>query len=289
MKRGPVIIEAAVNGATRPEQNPHVPRTPHEIAEVAIQCIDAGAAIVHNHNDDPNVGGPAQHDPEPYRQAWSAILAEHPQAIVHPTVRGGTDGVPIEERYAHLDALYEAGLLRMASADPGIVSIGFCTPELNVSFAYGNTGADAAYMFGWCRQRDLPAHISIFEPGFLRLTLEHHRAGTLPRRSKIQLYFGGPALLFGLPPTSASLDAYLAMLEGTGLAWMVGVLGGDIVGCGLAARAIERGGHVRVGLEDYAGDRVPDNVELVAEAARMVRNLGGAVADSDAALEILAG
>ena len=34
---------------------------------------------------------------------------------------------------------------------------------------------------------------------------------------------------------------------------MVGVIGGDVTATPLAALAIARGGHVRVGLEDYAG------------------------------------
>jgi hypothetical protein len=63
----------------------------------------------------------------------------------------------------------------------------------------------------------------------------------------IQLYFGGERLPFGLPPTQASLNAYLAMLDGTGLPWSVAVLGGDLVGSGLAEHALERGGHLRVG------------------------------------------
>jgi hypothetical protein len=58
----------------------------------------------------------------------------------------------------------------------------------------------------------------------------------------IKLYFGGDALPFGLPPAEPSLDAYPAMLDGSGLRWLVAVLGGDVVGCGLAALALERGG-----------------------------------------------
>jgi uncharacterized protein (DUF849 family) len=41
--------------------------------------------------------------------------------------------------------------------------------------------------------------------------------------------------------------------DGTALPWPVAVLGGDVVGCGLARAAIENGDHVRVVLEDYAG------------------------------------
>jgi uncharacterized protein (DUF849 family) len=274
-----VIIEAAINGATPLSRNPNVPRTPQAIAECALQCLDRGAAIVHNHNDEPNVGGPVQHDPEPYAQAWRQVLARRPDALLHPTVRGMSDDAPIAARYAHLDSLYQAGLLPMASADPGIVSIG--------SLVYGNSAADASYMFQWCRARSLPVHVSIFEPGFLRATLAHLHAGTLPDQVKIQLYFGGAAP-FGLPPTTASLDAYLAMLDGTGLPWMVGVIGGDVIDSGLAALAIQRGGHLRVGLEDFHGRSTPRNEELVTAAVQLVHDLGFHVASSAQTTQILA-
>ena len=44
------------------------------------------------------------------------------------------------------------------------------------------------------------------------------------------------------------------------------VLGGDVVECGLAELAIRRGGHVRVGLEDYAGPGEPSNLDLLRAA-----------------------
>ena len=60
------------------------------------------------------------------------------------------------------------------------------------------------------------------------------------------------------------------MLEGTDLPWMVGVLGGNVTAT-LAELAIARGGHVRVGFEDYAGPEQPSNAELVADVVRMAR------------------
>jgi uncharacterized protein (DUF849 family) len=93
----------------------------------------------------------------------------------------------------------------------------------------------------------------------------------------VKLYFGGE-LEFGLPPTQAALDAYLELLEPSGLPWSVAVLGGDVVGCGLAERAIRRGGHVRVGLEDYAGPEVPTDMELLHAAVALVERLGRAPA-----------
>ncbi len=48
----PLIIEAAINGGTPKERNPNVPRTPAEIAEDGLRCLEAGASIIHNHNDE---------------------------------------------------------------------------------------------------------------------------------------------------------------------------------------------------------------------------------------------
>lgn len=277
-RRAPVIVEAAINGATRPATNPNVPRTPTEIAACALECLDRGAAIVHNHNDEPNVGGPPRHDHRPYAEAWERVLAVRPDALLHPTVRGMSADAPIAERYAHLDALHGMGLLPMASADPGVVSIG--------PYLYGNSAADVDHMFAWCAARDLPVHVSIFEPGFLRVTLRHLAAGTLPARVKIQLYFGG-TVPFGLPPNEASLDAYLSMLDGSDLPWMAGVIGGDVLAGGFAAAVVRRGGHLRVGLEDHHGPGTPSNEELVVAATDVVRALGHEVATCEQALQLL--
>ena len=51
-KDGAVVIEAAINGETRPEKTPHVPRTPEAISRDALTCLSAGAALIHAHNDD---------------------------------------------------------------------------------------------------------------------------------------------------------------------------------------------------------------------------------------------
>ncbi|HMC71921.1 MAG TPA: 3-keto-5-aminohexanoate cleavage protein, partial [Mycobacteriales bacterium] len=47
----PVIIEAAINGVTSKNHNPNTPKEPAEIADDALRCFAAGAAVVHNHID----------------------------------------------------------------------------------------------------------------------------------------------------------------------------------------------------------------------------------------------
>ena len=61
----PVIVELALNGATSRVRNRHVPRTPEEITEVALEGIALGASIVHNHNDEPMFTLDAVHAAEP--------------------------------------------------------------------------------------------------------------------------------------------------------------------------------------------------------------------------------
>ncbi len=282
----PLVIEAAINGATMKGVQPHVPRTVDEIVADARACLDAGAVIVHHHSDDGLLVG--RHATAPYRDAWSAILADVPDAILYPTMGGGGPHTDVRERYAHVEELADLGLLRLALVDPGSVSLGPLDADglpMAIDLVYQNTFADAHYMFDVCRTRGLAAHVSIFEPGFLRVALAFHAQRRLPP-AKIQLYFGGAALPFGLPPTAASLDAYLAMLDGTGLPWMVGVIGGDVADT-LAASAIERGGHVRVGLEDYVGPGAPRNVELVHAIVAMAERAGRRVATRAEAAAIL--
>lgn len=283
-----VIIEAAINGGTPKSRNPNVPRIPAEIVADGLKCFAAGAAIVHNHNDEPVVGGTSGvHAPAPYIEAWSAILREKPDALLYPTMASGGLHTTIEERYAHIPALASAGVCRIGLVDPGSVNVG-PTDAQGLPLGGGtylNTFADARHMFETCAQHKLAPSISIFEPGFLRVALAYHRAGHMPPGALIKLYFG--ASNWGLPPTPPSLDAYLAMLDGTGLPWSVAVLGGDLLSLPLAEYALERGGHIRVGLEDFGGDGEPSNAELVEQAVELCRRKGRGIATASEAAEML--
>lgn len=163
----PVIIEAAINGGTPKARNPNVPRAPAEIAAEALRCLAAGAAIVHNHNDEPVVGGASSvHAPEPYIEAWTAILHERPDALLYPTMASGGPHTTIEERYAHIPALTKAGVARIGLVDPGSVNVGAMDADglPTGSGTYLNTFADARHMFETCAAHGLAASVSISSP-----------------------------------------------------------------------------------------------------------------------------
>ena len=272
----PCIIEVALNGVTTKAANPRVPRSLAEITADALACIAAGATIVHNHNDEPMWVLDGVHSAAPYAEAWRPIRAAHPDVLLYATQASGGSGIAIETRWAHHVALARAGLLRVGLVDPGSVNLGG-------DRVYINTHNDARYMVERCAELGLAPSVSIFDPSFLRAAL----ALDLPPGALIKLYFGGDALPFGLPPTEPSLNAYLAMLDGSGLPWSVAVLGGDVIASGLAALALERGGHLRVGLEDFAGERTPSNAERVEEAAALITASGRRGADPSDTLRIL--
>jgi 3-keto-5-aminohexanoate cleavage enzyme len=290
----PVVIEAAINGVTRKARNPHVPVTPAEIAADGLACVAAGAAIVHNHIDEMGMG-PAR-TADVYEAGWRPILAARPDALLYPTIGLGST---IEERYGHHAPLAERGLLRLGLLDPGSVNLGVAGDDGlpgPVEFVYVNSYADIRHKVGVCETHRLGPSIAVFEPGFLRTVLVYHRRGRLPRGALIKLYFDGDmgylggaggGVTFGLPPTRVSLDAYLAMLDGCDLPWAVAVVGGDLLDTPVGRLALERGGHVRVGLEDYAGPRQPSNVELVHAAAALCRQVGREVASCTDAARIL--
>lgn len=272
-----VILELAVNGATPRSRNRQVPRTPAEIAEVAMEGIELGASIIHNHNDEPMFTADGVHSVEPYLAAWRPVLDRHPDVLLYPTMAAGARGIPIQQRWAHVEELARRGMGGMTLVDPGSVNIGLTSagtvPANAEPGPYQNSYADIAYMFARSAALGAAPSISVFEPGFLRTALAWHRTGRVPPGAMVKLYFGGE-LEFGLPPTAAALDAYLEMLEPSGLPWSVAVLGGDVIECGLAERAIRRGGHLRIGLEDHAGLGEPSNADLLRVALGLVERLG---------------
>jgi 3-keto-5-aminohexanoate cleavage enzyme len=288
----PLIIEAALNGATPRSRNPYTPITPAELTAEALAAMEAGAAIVHTHIERMDLTG--DEAAARYLEAYAPILDQRPDAILWGTVATGAD---VEARFGHYRQLARAGV-RMGAFDPGSVNLGTHGPDglPGASILYATTYRDIAWLADLHDQERLGPAIAIYEPGWLRTTLAYEKAGKLPAGAFVKLYFGGrynfidgkrSEITFGLPPTEKALDAYLELLEGSSLPWAVAAIGDDVVETGLAQLAIERGGHVRVGLEDFGGERQPGNLELIAEVVALTRKAGRAIATPAEAARIL--
>jgi uncharacterized protein (DUF849 family) len=287
-----VVIEAAINGETRPEKNPHVPRTPEAIARDALACLRAGASIVHAHNRDIRLWGRDAADA--YLAAFRPVLRERPDALWYPTLAVAPDHA---SSLVHVELLAAELGLRIGVVDPGSTNLGGPDAEgLPVGVVYANSYAEIRAGFELCAKRGLGPSLAIYEPGFLRTTLAWHRAGRLPRGAMVKLYFGGdyglfsthPGVSFGLAPTAAALDAYLDLLDGVDLPWSVSVWGGDLLETPIARRALERGGHLHVGLEEhFHPSRKPTNEELVRQAVALCDEVGRPIASCAEAERIL--
>jgi uncharacterized protein (DUF849 family) len=289
MGEGAVVIEAALNGVTSKARNPLVPITADEHAEDGIACVDAGAAVIHTHTE--HLAAPVDEVAEEYARAYSQIVAARPGTICYATTGIGRT---IEERYRHVELLADRHLTRAAFVDTGSVMLGGTGPDglpAGAGYVYTNDFADVAYKMQVCREHGMGPSIAVFEPGFLRVVLAYHDAGALPPGALVKLYFseggylGGGRPLWGLPPRRESLDAYLAMMDGAPITWAVAVLGGSVLDSEIARLALERGGHLRVGLEDF--DAGPGNAEQVAAAAKLCAEVGREVASVDDAGRIL--
>jgi 3-keto-5-aminohexanoate cleavage enzyme len=274
------IIEVALNGGILKSVNPHVPRTPDEIVADALACVAAGASIVHNHNDEPTIGGPPSHDPAPYEETWRAILAAEPDVMLYPTMRGWGPDTTIERRYSHVVALARAGVLGTTIVDLGpinVASVDASGLPHPVDVMYLCTFGDIDYEFRTARDIGLPISLAVFEPGHLRAGLAYVRNGFAPPGSMVKLFFESAPIgvaARGLPPTRAALGAYLDMLDGFDLPWMAAVTGAPALDPAFARLVLEAGGHLSVGIERTGRGGAPRNVDLVAEAARLCRDCG---------------
>jgi uncharacterized protein (DUF849 family) len=281
-----VIIEAAINGGTSKETNPNVPKTAEEVAADALATLDAGAAIIHAHCDP--VGGPDDEVAERYLEAFRPVWAKRPDALLYPTINFGAGGLS----FGHLPTMAKEGL-RVGLLDPGSVNLGRLGDDglPSGAFVYANSFDTIKEVFALHEELGLGPSLAIYEPGFLYTTLLYAKAGKLPAGSMAKFYLsterglmGAP---FGLPPTAAGLEAYLDLLGDTPIPWAVSVVGGDLGRSDVAKVALERGGHLHLGLEFYGGDRQPTNAQLVEEAVALCEAAGRKVATCEEAAEIL--
>src|SRR3954465_14357739 len=99
------IITCAITGnLTKPEQSPHLPITPEQIATSALEAAEAGAAIAHIHVRDPATGRPSM-EIDLYRDVVDRIRARNTSLVINLTTGPGGRPAPL----AHPPPLPPAG------------------------------------------------------------------------------------------------------------------------------------------------------------------------------------
>ena len=277
-------IEAAINGPWGKARQPGSPTTVEECIEQGVACSEAGAAIIHVHAFDPEADE-QDDDPDRYARIIDGIN-DRVDAIVYPTVppvgMTGDETVSAEDRYAHHEVLGERGLLEWSVIDPG--SVNFTTYEAvrrdDPGTIYANPEAHIRKGLEVAERYHSSPSYAIYEPGFIRLgaaLAERYPDTATP----IYRFMFTDDYTFNYPPEPYALESLLELLEheaGT-VPWMVSGLGVDITP--LISHAVERGGHVRVGLEDASFGTTRTNVEWVEHARRQIEAAGGTVATAD--------
>jgi len=275
-------VEVALNGPWSRKTQPRIPITVDEIVEDGIACVKAGASIVHVHAYD-EATGKQKDDPELYARIIGGIRSKV-DAIVYPTVPSGSllgtgQELSAQQRYAHIEALAQRGLLEWAVVDPGSTNFALyddAAQDKETGFVYQNPESHIRHALGLARQYRFHPSYAIYEPGFIRLGSVLHWRMSSPSPIYRLMFTSG--YTFGFPPDDYGLTAYLNLLDrmAPGAIWMVAGLYVDTLP--LIPRAIAEGGHVRVGLEDAPHGSDRGNVQWVEAAVAAIDRFGGEVA-----------
>ena len=292
----PVILECAINGSTTKATNPLAPETAAEQTAEIIRCLDAGATIIHSHSNKPNED--TKIAAQAYGEVFEPVWKKHPQAILYATANfdpkvynRNRRAWPGEVQCGHHRILAEAGLVNMVLFDTGVVPLagydkqGMLAPASSF-FWYGFWPDDQQVIKQICDDLGTGTSISVFEPGWMKNVVAMARAGTLPRGSKLNIYFAPYSLSAMAPPVPEALELYIKMMEGLDLKWSVGNIGTEsIMDTPLARMALERGGSFRVGLEDWTTGT--SNVEQIKRAKEIIDTVGRPVVTGAEAIEYL--
>ncbi len=281
-QRRAAIITCAVTGSVHtPSMSPHLPVTPQQIAEQAIDAAAAGAAILHLHARDPLDGRPSP-DPAVFGRFLPQIGAAC-DAVVNITTGGGATMTVEQRMQAALAHSPEMCSLNMGSMNFGLFPAlerisefehDWERPFLESTrdFIFKNTFADietALQRLG--AEQGVRFEFECYDVGHL-YTLRHFvERGLIRPPYFIQFVLG---ILGGI---GADRENLVFMKETAdrlfGSDYEFSVLGAGRHQMPLAAMALALGGNVRVGLEDSLSIGPGRLAECNADQVRLVRQL----------------
>jgi uncharacterized protein (DUF849 family) len=295
-----VIITCAVTGAIHtPSMSPHLPVTPEEIAQAAIEAAEAGAAIVHLHARDPRDGRPDQ-SPEAFAP-FLQVIKQRSNCVINITT-GGAPTMLVEERLRPAATFKpEVASLNMGSMNFGLYPMLARYKEFRFDWErpylegsrdriFRNTFADIENILTTCAENGTRFEVECYDIGHLYTLAHFVDRGLVKPPLFVQSVFG---ILGGIGPHPEDvmhMKRTADRLFGDSYRWSV--LGVGRHQLPIAATAVAMGGHLRVGLEDSLwiapGRLARSNAEQVRMARQIVEGLGLAIASPDEARSILA-
>lgn len=284
-----IITIAPTGGMATKAQNPHLPVTPEEIADVTYDCYNAGASVVAIHAR--RADGLATCDPAVYRDINQRIRSKC-DIVINNSTGGGVNGDMVgetsdgqweilwEERLKGLEAGAE-----MCTLDATTIIASFENREYLMNTSPSRSRKLAELM----RERGIKPEWEVFSPTHIVQDLTTLvEEGLDEEPFYVNLVLGvHRGFQNAMPYTPRVLQSMVDLLPKGSI---FGVSGIGTAQLPAAINSLLLGGHVRVGLEDnlyYSKGRLASNQELTDRIVRLVRELGFEPATAAEAREIL--
>jgi uncharacterized protein (DUF849 family) len=283
------ILTCAVTGnLTKPEMTPYLPITPKQIADACLGAADAGAAVAHIHVRYPETGKPSM-ELDHYAEVMHLIKAQNKELIINLTTGPGGRYVPTEgdpKVFATGTTLCDPlkRVEHVAALKPEICSLDLNTMNSGADVVM-NTPSNVRKMAKVIREAGVMPELEIFDSGDLNLAKDLIADGTVDGPGLYTFVMG---VKYGLNTDPATL-LYMRDQLPSGALWAAfGISRAEFP---IVAQAWLLGGHIRVGMEDNIylekGVLCESNAQLVNRAERIISDLGGQLASSNEARQML--
>lgn len=280
-----VVITCSLNGVlTDPATHP-VPYTPEDMAASTLDAYNAGAAAVHIHFREQSMGRFPSWDPDLAAEIVDAIREKCPDIIMNLTT--GVMGPDVSGPLACLERVKPD----MAAMNSG--SLNYLKIRKNGAWAwppmlFDNPVDKITKYLDTMKANDIVPECECFDTGIIRSVSMLEAAGLLAKPYTVSLVQG---VASGMPARVDLLPILVDLLPDD-TTWQSIVIGRQEV-WEIHRKTAELGGNLRTGVEDTfylpSGDKVDGNGPLIAEMARMAREVGREPATPAEAREILFG
>jgi 3-keto-5-aminohexanoate cleavage enzyme len=275
-----VILTCALTGAvTTKRQCAAIPYSAEEMGEEARRAWEAGCAVVHVHGREDD--GQPSYRPEIFHAYKREIEKRCPVIINFST---GAIGLSREARIAHvLETKPAIGALNMGSMNYAKYSPK--RKDFVFHFVFANPFDEIIYYLKQMTSVGVRPECEVFDTGHVESLAPLIDMGLLTPPIDVNLVMG----VMGGMPADADMLAFVSRRLPAGAVWKTTPI--SHMTWKMTGAALASGGNVRVGLEDNFylpdGKMVSSNGELVAQAAKMARDVGREPATVDEARAIL--